>query len=197
MKKRSILILLLVGAFFLSACGSSSADATPTVDVNALYTAAAETMVAGMTQTAQAPLRLPYRLRKPLFLSIPRPPDRRRRFSLNPRRRRYFVTIIPSTPRQWMSTCRTGRKCRRGKIFSKRGESRIPAPARGVRDTNSSTRGTPTGCRDRLCHCPASLLPAKRWRFPFALRRRKPPVNMSARGKWQMPKAYRSENRYM
>ena len=54
MKKRSILILLLVGAFFLSACGSSSADATPTVDVNALYTAAAETMVAGMTQTAQA-----------------------------------------------------------------------------------------------------------------------------------------------
>jgi hypothetical protein len=83
----------------LSACGSSSADATPTVDVNALYTAAAETMVAGMTQTAQALPPTPVPPTETLFLPISRLPGRRRRFSLNPRRRRYFVIIIPSTPR--------------------------------------------------------------------------------------------------
>ncbi len=48
---RSIVILII--ASLLAACGSQS-GATPTVDVNAMYTAAAGTFVAEITQTAAA-----------------------------------------------------------------------------------------------------------------------------------------------
>ncbi|MBT3337248.1 MAG: hypothetical protein HN855_09030 [Anaerolineae bacterium] len=52
MKTKSVILLLIV-AFLLSACGASETG-TPTVDVNQLYTAAAETVIAELTQTAAA-----------------------------------------------------------------------------------------------------------------------------------------------
>ena len=70
MKKRSfwIPIFTLVIAFALSACGSSAGEATPTVtpvDINAVYTQAAQTVIAQLTQ--QAPTITP----TPAFTDTP------------------------------------------------------------------------------------------------------------------------------
>lgn len=51
--KISHIIVLLISVALLAACGSQ-AEATPTPDVNALYTAAAQTIIAETTQTAAA-----------------------------------------------------------------------------------------------------------------------------------------------
>lgn len=66
--KRKILLLFLAGTLILGACGSPSEEPTPTVDVEALYTAAAETMVAELTSTAAAMPTLPP-------TETPAPPD--------------------------------------------------------------------------------------------------------------------------
>lgn len=47
------LIIAILSVILLSACGPDT-PASPTTDVNALYTAAAETFVAQLTQTAEA-----------------------------------------------------------------------------------------------------------------------------------------------
>src|SRR5512135_2398123 len=70
MQKHSfwILSLVLVGALALSACGSKAAEATPTatpVDINAVYTQAAQTVIAQLTQ--QAPTITP----TPIFTDTP------------------------------------------------------------------------------------------------------------------------------
>lgn len=46
--------LALAAAFLLSACGSATATPEPTMDVNAIYTQAAATIAAELTQTEQA-----------------------------------------------------------------------------------------------------------------------------------------------
>jgi hypothetical protein len=51
--KASHIILILIIASLLAACGSQN-NATPTLDVNAMFTAAAGTFVAEITQTAAA-----------------------------------------------------------------------------------------------------------------------------------------------
>jgi len=70
MQKHSFWIpfLLLVGALALSACGSSAGEGTPTVtlvDINAVYTQAAQTVIAQLTQ--QAPTITP----TPVFTDTP------------------------------------------------------------------------------------------------------------------------------
>jgi hypothetical protein len=70
MQKRtfSITSLMLVVAFILGACGSKAAEATPTatpVDINAVYTQAAQTVFAQLTQ--QAPTITP----TPVFTNTP------------------------------------------------------------------------------------------------------------------------------
>jgi hypothetical protein len=54
-KKKSLagLIILLGAALLLAACSSPSSPAAPTGDANAVYTQAAATVSAGLTQTAQ------------------------------------------------------------------------------------------------------------------------------------------------
>jgi hypothetical protein len=67
-KKIIITAILLAGVFILSACGSKAAEATPTatpVDINAVYTQAAQTVVAQLTQ--QAPTITP----TPVFTDTP------------------------------------------------------------------------------------------------------------------------------
>ncbi len=49
--KRRLRVAITISAILLSACGSAT-PATPTPDVNAIYTAAAKTVVAELTQTA-------------------------------------------------------------------------------------------------------------------------------------------------
>ncbi len=59
MHKR-LLPVLLAGVMLLGACNLNASMPTPTVDVYALYTAAAETLVASLTQTAAvSPTPLP------------------------------------------------------------------------------------------------------------------------------------------
>lgn len=56
MHKKTILagtILLLATAFLLAACGAKNAPAAPTADANAVYTQAAATVAAGLTQAAE------------------------------------------------------------------------------------------------------------------------------------------------
>ena len=53
-RKNFILPLVLLTAFVLSACGGSSADATPTVSVELIQTQAVLTYQAQLTQTALA-----------------------------------------------------------------------------------------------------------------------------------------------
>ncbi len=52
MKRKSVISILLA-AFLLSACGTTETG-TPTADVNQIYTAAAETVIAELTQIAAA-----------------------------------------------------------------------------------------------------------------------------------------------
>jgi len=54
MLRNKFVTILIAGIFLLTACGSSNADLTPTVDPNALSTQIVETFAAGLTQTAVA-----------------------------------------------------------------------------------------------------------------------------------------------
>ena len=53
-KFRVITILILLGSLLISACGGSSAEATPTLSVEQIQTQAVQTFAAGLTQTALA-----------------------------------------------------------------------------------------------------------------------------------------------
>src|SRR5712691_7596624 len=61
MQRNKIIYILIAGVVLLTACSGSNADATPTIDPNAIQTQAVETFSAVLTQTAlAAPSNTPF-----------------------------------------------------------------------------------------------------------------------------------------
>jgi len=71
-------VSMIVGAFILGACGSAAGDTAPTstpVVVEAIYTAAAQTVIAKLTQQAPTITPTPVFTNTPKVTATPQPPQ--------------------------------------------------------------------------------------------------------------------------